>query len=550
MSTPSEATTIVEHLVQNLVAWSIKESSELEKVNTTHMIKDLVTVLVEDAVMSKELENVVAVIKMKKEDYSARSSNRSTGRKRKAFDPSAPTKPLNPFQLFCAVERPQVFEAFQNNFVTENHITKCNEKRKLQFGEISKILGQKWAELSEERKQGYINESNEQRRKYDEEIINMSKTKRQEKAEDFRPGGVEPYFSFLFQRWEQTSSSSPGLDGGGVQQVLWDQWCTKQVAPASNNVRGPWVSKKHAAKGKIFVSVKNLKKHEEQDVDAKKSKYVKEKDAFEFYMNFLMEEVLKVQPQVKRGELVKDLCQRWQSMGDGEKRTWFHRVELKESKVNGVEIFPKTVTNEMKVVEDNKEITSLEQDGKNRLVNRKVGDQSSARESWGGAGDGLVGEEDVSPSEPPDSMEVGVLQAPILGRGRRQLVPSQKYKNFGCDAPRPRRAAASFFKDLEPRGNCGEGEPVQRSPQQPGSLVGLAALATAQLPGQQVQDLSRLLDVGLGGQVESLEVEAEDEETGDQDMARTVLEVVDQALENCLENVQNAEEEQVQRTGC
>ncbi|KAL2914143.1 Non-histone chromosomal protein 6 [Polyrhizophydium stewartii] len=79
-------------------------------------------------------------------------AKKSEGKTRK--DPDAPKKPLSAFMIFSKENRPRIKE----------------ENPDASFGEIGKLLGAAWRELSEKEKQVYNDKADEDKARYDQEV--------------------------------------------------------------------------------------------------------------------------------------------------------------------------------------------------------------------------------------------------------------------------------------------------------------------------------------------------------------------------------------------
>ncbi|CAD8136905.1 unnamed protein product [Paramecium octaurelia] len=98
--------------------------------------------------------------------------------KKKERDPNAPKRPLTPFFLFSQKYREKVLE----------------RNPEVKLPQISQMAGQKWNSMSEEEKQPYVDQYNEAKYQYDEDLkeyndkqginTNEKKTKKSEKFDD------------------------------------------------------------------------------------------------------------------------------------------------------------------------------------------------------------------------------------------------------------------------------------------------------------------------------------------------------------------------------
>lgn len=219
----------------------------------------------------------------------------------KSDGPPPPKRPANPFQIFCASERPKVLASPQ--FTGRPGSA---EERKRQFADLSKLLGQRWAQLPQEEKQEYVTQSAELRKSYDEEVKNHSE---QWGSMPVKKGGlapavpVEPYYFFLFQHWQSSALEHPSLDGGQLQQLLWRTW---QITLGNGVKAGP------------------VTKEEVKDAEQKL-----EEKAFQLFVEFFVGELRKVQPEFQEiEEVVRELWGRWERLQGEEKNQWL----LKASK--------------------------------------------------------------------------------------------------------------------------------------------------------------------------------------------------------------------------
>ena len=213
--------------------------------------------------------------------------------------PPPPKRPANPFQIFCASERPKVLASPQFSGRPGSA-----EERKRQFADLSKLLGQRWALLPQEEKQEYVTQSAELRKSYDEEVENHWRQwgPMPVKKEELAPAvPVEPYYFFLFQHWQSYAQEHPSLDGGQLQQLLWRTW---QLT--------------------LGNGVKAVTKEEVKDAEQKL-----DEKAFQLYVEFFVGELRKMQPEFQEiEEVVRELWVRWGRLQGEEKNQWL----LKASK--------------------------------------------------------------------------------------------------------------------------------------------------------------------------------------------------------------------------
>jgi len=82
------------------------------------------------------------------------AKEKKDGSKRAKKDPNAPKKALAPYMFFCQEQR-EVVKA---------------ENPDITFGEIGKILGAKWKDLSEKEKKPYMKKAENDKKRYQAEI--------------------------------------------------------------------------------------------------------------------------------------------------------------------------------------------------------------------------------------------------------------------------------------------------------------------------------------------------------------------------------------------
>ena len=217
-----------------------------------------------------------------------------------------PTKPSNPYQLFCAAERPRVLECLQTADTAETSTLTKSEAGKARFALVVKILGQRWAALGEEEKQGYVAESAQLKKRYKEELkcLKPSPIKQEETM------AVEPYFSYLFKHWEETATSQTSLDGAGVQALLWHSWNNSSagLTGISNSCSFSTESSKW-----LFIKMADSTK-----------------DAFDYFVDTLTNEMKKVQPDVSQSQMLEDIKEKWQGMEEQERKGWCRKAKAKK----------------------------------------------------------------------------------------------------------------------------------------------------------------------------------------------------------------------------
>ncbi|KAG0751912.1 hypothetical protein G6F57_017189 [Rhizopus arrhizus] len=96
--------------------------------------------------MGKETTKVTA-------KRAAKDDNDTKKARRSKKDPSAPKRGLSAYMFFSQDQRPNVKE----------------ENPKASFGEIGKILGERWKALSEEEKKPYLKKAEDDKKRYEDE---------------------------------------------------------------------------------------------------------------------------------------------------------------------------------------------------------------------------------------------------------------------------------------------------------------------------------------------------------------------------------------------
>ena len=91
---------------------------------------------------------------------SALESSSSSGQKRRKKDPMAPKAPLNAYLLYFNEERSDMRQ----------------KNPGMSFGELTKIIANKWKDLSTEEKQRYINEAEMDKERYSKEMADYKKS--------------------------------------------------------------------------------------------------------------------------------------------------------------------------------------------------------------------------------------------------------------------------------------------------------------------------------------------------------------------------------------
>ena len=75
-------------------------------------------------------------------------------------DPKKPKRAASAYLFFCEVERPKVMKS----------MTKKNKNEKVKLGDVAKELGKRWKALSDSAKKPYIEKSNKDKQRYEEEM--------------------------------------------------------------------------------------------------------------------------------------------------------------------------------------------------------------------------------------------------------------------------------------------------------------------------------------------------------------------------------------------
>ncbi|KAI8912590.1 high mobility group box domain-containing protein [Gorgonomyces haynaldii] len=111
---------------------------------------------------------------MPKEDKPVRKAAEGSKKKPRAKkDPNAPKKGLSAFMIFSQENRPKIKE----------------ENPEASFGELGKLLGQKWKELDEEDKKPYQEKAEADKARYEKQMSEY--TKKGKASDDAEEEAVE-----------------------------------------------------------------------------------------------------------------------------------------------------------------------------------------------------------------------------------------------------------------------------------------------------------------------------------------------------------------------
>lgn len=101
-----------------------------------------------------------------------KGEEKSGGKKKKIKDPNAPKRPVTSFMLYSSGMRPIVKK----------------EKPDIKFGEMGKLLGEKWREISPVEKEKYEALANKDKERYNKEMAEYKSKKKVEDDEDDSDG--------------------------------------------------------------------------------------------------------------------------------------------------------------------------------------------------------------------------------------------------------------------------------------------------------------------------------------------------------------------------
>ena len=148
---------------------------------------------------------------------------------KKLKDPTAPKRPLSPYIVFAAEERPKVVVEMGN----------------IGLGQVGKEMGRRWNLLDKQIKERFEAAYIKDKARYEEEmkIYQPSQQFLMMKANQVKrfnelvgmETAMEKYFSYLLSSWRNVSEMNPTLAGKEVQEMVWLQW-TRSKGITNDNV--------------------------------------------------------------------------------------------------------------------------------------------------------------------------------------------------------------------------------------------------------------------------------------------------------------------------
>lgn len=171
------------------------------------------------------------------------------GKRRPKKDPNAPKRGKSAYMFFCADVRESVVEQHPDKKMTD----------------ISKILGAKWKELSDEAKKPYDQMAKEDKARYEREkesyvpdddyaAAGTTKTKKKKKDPNAPKRPLSAYFLFQKAKRAEIKEANPDFGLGDIAKALGEQW--KQL---SEEEKKPYTDEAATLKAEYDVVLKKYK---------------------------------------------------------------------------------------------------------------------------------------------------------------------------------------------------------------------------------------------------------------------------------------------------